>query len=200
MSLAQRLWSSTGSADRPMIFTFRLSNSAFMRAIVPSSVVQTGVKSFGCEKSTAHLSPIHWWNSIWPSVVCALKLGAVSPIRNAMTVSCAGELSILALAAEVNYRQHHGSRLQRGAEEEWRADAPIPRRQMGHHGKQRRADGRGNHRGQAVQPAHRAERLALRARIGRARDDALDRRGDGRAEQVDEDHREHHPALRGRAP
>src|SRR5262245_66270985 len=85
MSLAQRLWSSTGSADRPMIFTLRLSNSAFMRAMVPSSVVHTGVKSLGWENSTAHLSPIHWWKSICPSVVCALKLGAVSAIRNAMT-------------------------------------------------------------------------------------------------------------------
>ncbi len=55
--------------------------------MVPSSVVQTGVKSLGWEKSTAHLSPIHWWKSIWPSVVWAWKLGAVSPMRSAMGVS-----------------------------------------------------------------------------------------------------------------
>jgi hypothetical protein len=28
-------------------------------AMYPSSVVQTGVKSLGCEKNTAHESPIH---------------------------------------------------------------------------------------------------------------------------------------------
>src|SRR5262252_6853967 len=84
MSFDHFLWSSTGSAERPMIFTLRLSNSAFIFAIVPSSVVQTGVKSLGCENRTAHLSPIHWWKSIWPSVVWAWKLGAVSPMRSAM--------------------------------------------------------------------------------------------------------------------
>ncbi len=59
MSTAHRLWSSTGSTLRPISFTPRLSNSGLSRAAVPSSVVQTGVKSFGCEKSTAQLSPIH---------------------------------------------------------------------------------------------------------------------------------------------
>src|SRR4029077_12467577 len=140
-----------------MIFTLRLSNSAFMRAIVPSSVVQTGVKSFGCENSTAHLSPIHWWKSIWPSVVWAVKLGAVSPIRNAMTVSYAVKPLILAPPTEVSHRQDQGHRLQRRAEIHRRADAPIAMRQVGHRGKQRRADGRGNHRGQAVQAADRPQ-------------------------------------------
>src|SRR5260221_9015348 len=87
MSLAHRLWSSTGSAERPITLTPLLSNSGFIFAMVPSSVVQTGVKSLGWEKSTAHLSPIHWWKSIWPSVVWAWKLGAVSPMRSAMGVS-----------------------------------------------------------------------------------------------------------------
>ena len=44
----------------------------------PSSVVQTGVKSFGCENSTAHESPIQSWKLIGPSVVSAWKSGAVS--------------------------------------------------------------------------------------------------------------------------
>src|SRR5687767_10848693 len=35
----------------------------------------------------AQLSPIHWWKSIAPSVVCAWKLGAVSPMRSAMRCS-----------------------------------------------------------------------------------------------------------------
>src|SRR6185503_12478911 len=81
---AQRLWSSTGSTDKPMTLVLRLSNSAFSFAIAPSSVVHTGVKSFGCENSTAHWSPIHLWKSIGPSVVCAWKLGASSPIRIAI--------------------------------------------------------------------------------------------------------------------
>ena len=50
-----------------MILTPRRSNSGLMLAMYPSSVVQTGVKSFGCEKSTAHESPIHSWKRIGPS-------------------------------------------------------------------------------------------------------------------------------------
>src|SRR4030081_1800536 len=87
MSLAHLLWSSTGSADRPMILVLRLSNSDFSLAMAPSSVVQTGVKSLGCENRIAHLSPIHLWKSMGPSVVCAWELGASSPIRNAMEFS-----------------------------------------------------------------------------------------------------------------
>ena len=40
-----------------MTFTLRLSNSGLSFATVPSSVVHTGVKSFGCENSTPQLSP-----------------------------------------------------------------------------------------------------------------------------------------------
>src|SRR6185437_9950739 len=61
-------------------FTFRRSNSGFIFAMYPSSVVQTGVKSFGCENKTAHESPIQSWNRIRPSLVSASKSGAVSPI------------------------------------------------------------------------------------------------------------------------
>src|SRR5690349_23726471 len=63
-----------------MIFTFLLSNCGLIFAMYPSSVVQTGVKSFGCENRTAHESPIQSWKRIVPSVVCASKSGAVSPI------------------------------------------------------------------------------------------------------------------------
>jgi hypothetical protein len=45
----------------------------------PSSVVQTGVKSLGCDKSTAQESPIQWWKAILPWVVSASKSGAMSP-------------------------------------------------------------------------------------------------------------------------
>src|SRR5580658_162533 len=78
MSAAHFLWLSTGSTESPMILTPRLSNSGFSRAMVPSSVVQTGVKSFGCENSTAQLLPIQSWKRILPSVVSASKSGAVS--------------------------------------------------------------------------------------------------------------------------
>src|SRR5437588_688068 len=67
-----------------MIFTSRLSNSGLIFAMYPSSVVQTGVKSRGCENRTAHESPIQSWKRIRPSVVSASKSGAVSPICSAI--------------------------------------------------------------------------------------------------------------------
>src|SRR5215813_10694270 len=80
MSFAHPSWSPVESTDNPMIFTFLRSNSGLILAIYPSSVVHTGVKSFGCENKTAHESPIQSWKRIGPSVVCASKSGAVSPI------------------------------------------------------------------------------------------------------------------------
>src|SRR5947209_17967301 len=85
MSLAQPLCESMGSTLRPMIFTLRRSNSGLMRAHSPSSVVQTGVKSLGCENRTPQLSPSHSWKLIVPSVVSAVKSGAVSPNLIAIT-------------------------------------------------------------------------------------------------------------------
>src|SRR6516162_8587082 len=79
MSAAHRSWSPVESTDRPMIFTPRRSNSGLILAMYPSSVVHTGVKSFGCENSTAHESPAQSWKRIHPSVVSASKSGAVSP-------------------------------------------------------------------------------------------------------------------------
>jgi hypothetical protein len=84
MSIDHLVWFSTGSTLRPITFTLRLSNSGLSFAIVPSSVVQTGVKSFGCENRMAQLSPIQSWKSISPSVVWALKLGASEPICRLM--------------------------------------------------------------------------------------------------------------------
>src|SRR5437763_12308474 len=68
-----------------MTLTLRRSNSGLRRAASPSSVVQTGVKSFGCEKRTPQLSPSHSWKLIVPSVVSAVKSGAVSPNLIAIT-------------------------------------------------------------------------------------------------------------------
>ena len=48
--------------------------------------MQTGVKSFGCEKSTAYPSPTHSWKLIGPAVVSAVKSGAVSLMRKLMLV------------------------------------------------------------------------------------------------------------------
>src|SRR6266853_5163525 len=70
-----------------MILVFLLSNSGFSFAMYPSSVVHTGVKSFGCEKRIAHLSPIQSWKRIFPSVVSAVKSGASSPMRTAILTS-----------------------------------------------------------------------------------------------------------------
>src|ERR1700724_3219703 len=75
---------STGSTLSPISLTPRLSNSGFSLASAPSSVVQTGVKSFGCENNSAQLLPIQSWNLILPSVVWASKSGAVAPIWSAM--------------------------------------------------------------------------------------------------------------------
>src|SRR2546421_11676541 len=80
MSRAHPAWSPVESTERPMTFTFRRSNSGLIFAMYPSSVVQTGVKSFGCEKRIAHEFPIQSWKRILPSLVSASKSGAVSPI------------------------------------------------------------------------------------------------------------------------
>src|ERR1700744_1626435 len=76
---------STGSTERPISLTPRLSNSGFSFASAPSSVVQTGVKSFGCENNSAQLLPIQSWNLILPSVVSASKSGATAPIWRAIS-------------------------------------------------------------------------------------------------------------------
>src|SRR6266498_4271968 len=84
MSCDQVACLSTGSTDSPMILTFLRSNSGLIFAMYPSSVVHTGVKSRGCENSTAQESPIQSWKRVRPSVVSASKSGAVSPICRAI--------------------------------------------------------------------------------------------------------------------
>src|ERR1700761_5582106 len=80
MSAAQPSCFSTGSTDSARIFTPRLSNSGLILAGAPGSVVQIGVKSFGCEKIAPQESPSHSWRLIVPSLDSAVKSGAVSPI------------------------------------------------------------------------------------------------------------------------
>src|SRR5438270_309832 len=55
MSPTHLLCEFTSSTETAITFTLRFSNSPFSFATMPSSVVQTGVKSFGCEKSTPQL-------------------------------------------------------------------------------------------------------------------------------------------------
>src|ERR1044072_7838320 len=90
MSSAQRLCESVGSTLSPITFTPRFSKSGFERATYPSAVVQTGVKSLGWENRTAQLSPIHSWKLIGPSVVSAVKSGAVSPSRKDIFILLCG--------------------------------------------------------------------------------------------------------------
>src|SRR6516165_6400328 len=84
MSPAHPLWDSTESTEMPINLVLRLSNSGLALENAPSSVVQTGVKSFGWEKRIPQLSPSHSWKLMLPSVVSAVKSGAVSPIARAM--------------------------------------------------------------------------------------------------------------------
>src|SRR6266853_1004115 len=85
MSLDHFSRSGTESTLRPMILQLRFSNSGFSPAMYPSSVVQTGVKFFGCENKMAHPLPIHSWKLIRPCVESAVKLGVSLLILNAMT-------------------------------------------------------------------------------------------------------------------
>src|ERR1051326_2755335 len=87
MSPVYLLWLVTGSTLRPIIFVLRFANSGCRPAMYPSSVVHTGVKSFGCENRIAQPFPIHSWKLILPSVVSAVKFGASSFMRNDMVVS-----------------------------------------------------------------------------------------------------------------
>ena len=68
-----------GSTDSAIALVLRLANSLCSAEVRPSSVVHTGVKSAGWLKKTAHDPFFQSWNEISPSVVSAVKSGAVSP-------------------------------------------------------------------------------------------------------------------------
>src|SRR5674476_1683807 len=79
------LWSCTESTDSAITLVFRLSHSSLSWPTRPSSVVHTGVESAGWLKKTAQLLPFQSRNEISPSVVGAVKSGALSPrCREAM--------------------------------------------------------------------------------------------------------------------
>ena len=102
MSSAHFSWFSVESTDRSMTLTPLRSNSGLIRARWPSSVVQIGVKSFGCEKGSAHESPIQSWNLILPSVVSASKSGAVSPSCSPMVPVLSGRRTPVSLGWRAN--------------------------------------------------------------------------------------------------
>src|SRR4051812_10690388 len=108
MSSDHLAWRSTGSTERPISLTPRLSNSGLSSASAPSSVVQTGVKSFGCENSSAQLLPIQSWNLIVPSVVSASKSGATAPIGRAMfrphVIQVTDEICLLSITGRGHQR------------------------------------------------------------------------------------------------
>jgi hypothetical protein len=64
----------------------RVDREADELGVAPSSVVQTGVKSLGWEKRIPQLSPSQSWKLMVPSVVSAVKSGAVSPSRTAIVL------------------------------------------------------------------------------------------------------------------
>src|ERR1700741_2870504 len=92
MSCAHLLCCVTGSTLSPIILQLRFAKSGSSPAMYPSSVVHTGVKSLGCENRMAQPSPIQSWKLIWPCVVCAVKLGAVSLMRRQDMVELLGAL------------------------------------------------------------------------------------------------------------
>jgi hypothetical protein len=77
---------------------------------VPSSVVQTGVKSPGCEKRIPQLSPQYSWIRSGPIVESASMLGKSSPSRIAIASStAAGALQRGRFAANRNRRRRQPS-------------------------------------------------------------------------------------------
>src|SRR4051812_50019322 len=78
-----------------MIFVLRFANSGCSLAMYPSSVVQTGVKSFGCENRIAQPSPIQLWKLMVPCVVSAVKSGATSLMRGMPDVAGGRKVSVV---------------------------------------------------------------------------------------------------------
>src|SRR5216684_2288583 len=70
--------------------TLRFSNSGARRENSMNSVVQTGVKSAGCENSSTHLPAlVNCESVISPWVLITLKSGAGSLMRGIGCLSCA---------------------------------------------------------------------------------------------------------------
>src|SRR2546423_4774785 len=101
MFLIQAMCAGTESTERPMSCAPRSRNSSARRANSTNSVVQTGVKSAGCEKSTTHL-PLKSESFNCPCVDLASKSGAVSLMRGKLLeVSCVAAVLITRLLFRV---------------------------------------------------------------------------------------------------
>src|SRR2546421_13122707 len=101
MFLIQAMCAGTESTERPMSCAPRLRNSSARRANSTNSVVQTGVKSAGCEKSTTHL-PLKSESFNCPCVDLASKSGAGSLMRGkVLEVSCVAAVLITRLLFRV---------------------------------------------------------------------------------------------------
>ena len=59
MSVCHWRWDATGLHESAITLVFRLVNSGMMVVKYANSVVQTGVKSAGCEQKHTHSSPAH---------------------------------------------------------------------------------------------------------------------------------------------
>src|SRR5450432_1015453 len=92
MSPAHFLCEVTSSTLTAISLTPRLPNSSFSLEARPSSVVHTGVKSFGCENKIPQLLPSHWWKAMGPSVDSWLKSGAMLPMCRLMVFSSVSHL------------------------------------------------------------------------------------------------------------
>ena len=84
MSPIHMRWLAVSLQLRAATLTPRLSNSPCKSATDPSSVVHTGVKSPGCEKSTDHDPPMYSCHDSEPAVESAVKSGTTSPRRSAI--------------------------------------------------------------------------------------------------------------------
>merc|ERR1719476_381921 len=86
-SLLHAWWDSFVLHERPIILAPIFSNAALDAWHAPSSVVQTGVKSFGCEKRMVQGLPGRplrkECNEESPFVVFIWKSGMLAPILNA---------------------------------------------------------------------------------------------------------------------
>src|ERR1051325_10124089 len=86
------------STDKPIGCTLRFSNSGARRENSMNSVVQTGVKSAGWEKSNTHFPALVYCERvISPCVLMALKSGAASLMRGIGCRSCASMIRRLLL-------------------------------------------------------------------------------------------------------
>src|SRR5207249_3187296 len=95
------------------------------------------------------------------------QMGAYRGISTLRSGRCCRR-TFAALAAEVGNGEHQRRSLERGAEVERRTDTPVALWKVRHHGEDRRAYRRGDHRHQAVQSADRSQCLALVALVGGA--------------------------------